>query len=140
MAPERSPEARRNQKQNASITEIKTMPSRGHASTIDSGWREVADTALACGQRYVKASTGHADSVTTAAADSDPGPDRLVTDLEPWVPPVKGMLRRGSLATAAGSGFRSLDCRGVLGRFRVGSGRLLGLFGSLRWRRLRWLV
>ena len=30
------------------------MPDRGHALTIDSGWREVADTALAFVQRFAK--------------------------------------------------------------------------------------
>jgi hypothetical protein len=29
------------------------MPNRGHALTIDSGWREVADTALAFIRRFV---------------------------------------------------------------------------------------
>ena len=29
------------------------MPNRGHALTIDSGWREVADTALAFVRRFV---------------------------------------------------------------------------------------
>jgi hypothetical protein len=29
------------------------MPDRGHALVIDSGWREVADTALAFVQRFV---------------------------------------------------------------------------------------
>ena len=28
------------------------MPNRGHALTIDSGWREVADTALAFVRRF----------------------------------------------------------------------------------------
>jgi len=28
------------------VTEIVKMPGRGHALTIDSGWREVADKAL----------------------------------------------------------------------------------------------
>ena len=28
------------------------MPNRGHALTIDSGWREVADTALAFIRRF----------------------------------------------------------------------------------------
>jgi non-heme chloroperoxidase len=35
------------QKRNEGVTEIVEMPGRGHALTIDSGWREVADTALA---------------------------------------------------------------------------------------------
>ncbi len=40
------------QKRNEGITEIVEMPGRGHALTIDSGWREVADTALAFVQRF----------------------------------------------------------------------------------------
>jgi non-heme chloroperoxidase len=42
------------QKRNEGVTEIKQIPGRGHALTIDSGWREVADTALAFVQRFVK--------------------------------------------------------------------------------------
>jgi non-heme chloroperoxidase len=42
------------QAHNAGVTEIVEMPNRGHALTIDSGWREVADTALAFVQRFVK--------------------------------------------------------------------------------------
>jgi non-heme chloroperoxidase len=38
------------QKRNEGVTEIVEIPGRGHALTIDSGWREVADTAL----RFVK--------------------------------------------------------------------------------------
>ncbi len=40
------------QKRNAGVTEIVEMPNRGHALTIDSGWREVADTALAFVRRF----------------------------------------------------------------------------------------
>jgi non-heme chloroperoxidase len=40
------------QKRNDGVTEITEMPNRGHALTIDSGWREVADTALAFVQRF----------------------------------------------------------------------------------------
>jgi pimeloyl-ACP methyl ester carboxylesterase len=40
------------QKRNQGVTEIKQIPNRGHALTIDSGWREVADTALAFVQRF----------------------------------------------------------------------------------------
>ncbi|WP_308048511.1 hypothetical protein [Streptomyces sp. TRM72054] len=36
------------------VTEIIEMPGRGHALTIDSGWREVADTALAFVQRFTR--------------------------------------------------------------------------------------
>ncbi|MFI9610489.1 alpha/beta hydrolase [Streptomyces sp. NPDC052023] len=34
------------------VTEITEIPDRGHALTIDNGWREVADTALAFVQRF----------------------------------------------------------------------------------------
>jgi pimeloyl-ACP methyl ester carboxylesterase len=42
------------QKHNKGVTEIVEIPERGHALVIDSGWREVADTALAFVQRFVK--------------------------------------------------------------------------------------
>jgi pimeloyl-ACP methyl ester carboxylesterase len=42
------------QKYNKGVTEIVEIPNRGHALVIDSGWREVADTALAFVQRFVK--------------------------------------------------------------------------------------
>jgi non-heme chloroperoxidase len=41
------------QKRNEGVTEIVEIPNRGHALTIDSGWREVADTALAFVKRFV---------------------------------------------------------------------------------------
>jgi pimeloyl-ACP methyl ester carboxylesterase len=40
------------QKRNPGVTEIVELPNRGHALTIDSGWREVADTALAFVRRF----------------------------------------------------------------------------------------
>jgi non-heme chloroperoxidase len=40
------------QARNEGVTEITEMPGRGHALTIDSGWREVADTALEFVKRY----------------------------------------------------------------------------------------
>jgi non-heme chloroperoxidase len=40
------------QERNEGVTEIVEIPNRGHALTIDSGWREVADTALAFVQRF----------------------------------------------------------------------------------------
>jgi pimeloyl-ACP methyl ester carboxylesterase len=43
------------QKDNKGPTEIVELPNRGHSLTIDSGWREVATTALAFVQRFVKA-------------------------------------------------------------------------------------
>jgi pimeloyl-ACP methyl ester carboxylesterase len=41
------------QKHNAGLTEIVEMEGRGHALTIDSGWREVAETTLRFIQRFV---------------------------------------------------------------------------------------
>jgi pimeloyl-ACP methyl ester carboxylesterase len=41
------------QRDNANVTEIVEIPNRGHALTIDSGWREVAETALAFVRRFV---------------------------------------------------------------------------------------
>jgi non-heme chloroperoxidase len=40
------------QKRNEGVTEIVEIPGRGHALTIDSGWREVADKALEFVQRF----------------------------------------------------------------------------------------
>ena len=40
------------QKHNAGVTEIVELPNRGHALTIDSGWRGVADTALTFIKRF----------------------------------------------------------------------------------------
>jgi non-heme chloroperoxidase len=40
------------QVRNEGVTEIVEMPGRGHALTIDAGWREVADTALAFVRRF----------------------------------------------------------------------------------------
>jgi non-heme chloroperoxidase len=42
------------QQRNRGVTEIVEMANRGHALTIDSGWREVAQTALAFVQRFVR--------------------------------------------------------------------------------------
>jgi non-heme chloroperoxidase len=40
------------QRRNEGVTEIAEIPGRGHALTIDSGWRGVADTALAFVKRF----------------------------------------------------------------------------------------
>ena len=40
------------QERNQGVTEIVEIPNRGHALTIDSGWREVADTALGFVKRF----------------------------------------------------------------------------------------
>jgi pimeloyl-ACP methyl ester carboxylesterase len=41
------------QRHNPAVTEIKKVPNRGHALTIDDGWREVAERALAFITRFV---------------------------------------------------------------------------------------
>ena len=46
----------KHQARNTSVTEITQMPGRGHALTIDSGWREVAGTALTFVRRFAPAS------------------------------------------------------------------------------------
>jgi pimeloyl-ACP methyl ester carboxylesterase len=45
--------AYKRQKRNEGVTEIKKIPNRGHSLTIDNGWREVAETALAFVKRFV---------------------------------------------------------------------------------------
>jgi non-heme chloroperoxidase len=42
------------QKRNEGVTEILKVTGRGHALTIDSGWREVADISLAFVKRFVE--------------------------------------------------------------------------------------
>jgi pimeloyl-ACP methyl ester carboxylesterase len=46
------------QQRNEGVTEIAEMPNRGHALVIDSGWREVADAALAFIKRFVPGRPG----------------------------------------------------------------------------------
>ena len=41
------------QEHNEGVTEIVEIKGRGHALTIDTGWREVADTALAFVRRFI---------------------------------------------------------------------------------------
>jgi pimeloyl-ACP methyl ester carboxylesterase len=45
--------AYKRQSRNKGVTEIEKIPNRGHSLTIDSGWREVADKALAFVKRFV---------------------------------------------------------------------------------------
>jgi non-heme chloroperoxidase len=42
------------QKRNQGVTEVVKMPGRGHALTIDAGWREVAEKALEFVKRFTK--------------------------------------------------------------------------------------
>jgi len=41
------------QQRNEAVTEFVELPNRGHALTIDSGWQEVAETALEFVKRFV---------------------------------------------------------------------------------------
>jgi pimeloyl-ACP methyl ester carboxylesterase len=41
------------QRRNRAVTEFERVPNRGHSLTIDSGWREVAERALAFVKRFV---------------------------------------------------------------------------------------
>ncbi len=50
------------QQHNTGVTEIVEIPNRGHALTVDSGWREVAEKALAFVQRFVRAGVKEAVS------------------------------------------------------------------------------
>ncbi len=45
------------QRQNQAVTEIEKVPNRGHSLTIDSGWREVAERALAFVKRFTGGTT-----------------------------------------------------------------------------------
>ena len=54
------------QSRNEGVTEIQQVPNRGHSLTIDSGWREVADTALAFVERYAGASADAQSAAATA--------------------------------------------------------------------------
>jgi pimeloyl-ACP methyl ester carboxylesterase len=42
------------QRRNAGVTEIVTMPGRGHSLTIDSGWHDVADASRGFIRRYLQ--------------------------------------------------------------------------------------
>jgi pimeloyl-ACP methyl ester carboxylesterase len=44
--------AYKRQRRNEGVTEIEKIPNRGHSLTIDSGWREVAERALAFVKRF----------------------------------------------------------------------------------------
>jgi pimeloyl-ACP methyl ester carboxylesterase len=45
------------QRRNQAVTEFEKVPNRGHSLTIDSGWREVAEKALAFVNRFVGGTT-----------------------------------------------------------------------------------
>ena len=53
---------------NPGITEIVEMPGRGHALTIDAGWQQVAETALAFVSRFVPANVPNAPAPMPVAS------------------------------------------------------------------------
>jgi pimeloyl-ACP methyl ester carboxylesterase len=53
VAPAIANAAYKRQRQNEGVTEIETVPNRGHSLTIDSGWREVAEKALNFIKRFL---------------------------------------------------------------------------------------
>ena len=59
------------QQLNPGLTEIVEMPNRGHSLTIDSGWREVADTALAFVRRFAVADTYESAYLFSDEAETD---------------------------------------------------------------------
>jgi pimeloyl-ACP methyl ester carboxylesterase len=52
------------QRRNEGVTEIVEIPNRGHALTVDKGWREVADTSLAFVKRFSAGSSARAQPMT----------------------------------------------------------------------------
>jgi pimeloyl-ACP methyl ester carboxylesterase len=52
VAPSIASAAYKRQRHNPGVTEFETVPHRGHSLTIDDGWREVADRALAFVERF----------------------------------------------------------------------------------------
>src|SRR4051794_12201812 len=56
------------QERNDGVTELVSVPGRGHALTIDSGWREVAENALGFVQRFVAPDAGAGPEAKPAAA------------------------------------------------------------------------
>jgi non-heme chloroperoxidase len=55
------------QRRNPGVTEIVEMPGRGHSLTIDSGWQEVAQTALSFVQRFTEAEAGTPIAAATSS-------------------------------------------------------------------------
>ncbi|HMJ72638.1 MAG TPA: alpha/beta hydrolase [Solirubrobacterales bacterium] len=53
VPPAMSNAAYKKQQRNPGVTELAEMPNRGHALTIDNGWREVADRSLEFVKRFV---------------------------------------------------------------------------------------
>ncbi len=78
------------QKRNQGVTEIVNMPGRGHALTIDAGWREVAEKALEFVKRFTARRNGR--SRETAAG---------------LVPAARFLMTGGHTRAKEGAGGRS---------------------------------
>ncbi len=59
------------QRRNEGVTEIEQIPNRGHSLTIDAGWREVAETALAFVRRFVSPNGRETASASPPAQAAD---------------------------------------------------------------------
>jgi pimeloyl-ACP methyl ester carboxylesterase len=59
--------AYKRQRRNPGVTEIVKIPNRGHALTIDHGWREVAQTALDFVERSLHSDTGRTETAVRSA-------------------------------------------------------------------------
>ncbi len=64
--------AYKRQKHNKAATEIEKIPNRGHSLTIDHGWREVAEKALAFVNRFIAPDGSKAPEQGKAAATTTP--------------------------------------------------------------------
>jgi non-heme chloroperoxidase len=63
--------AYKKQQRNAAVTEILEVPGRGHALTIDSGWREVAEIALRFVERFAAPDGGDATRAEAGETTAD---------------------------------------------------------------------
>jgi pimeloyl-ACP methyl ester carboxylesterase len=60
--------AYKRQRRNEAVTELEQVPNRGHSLTIDHGWREVAERALAFVRRFVASTTDNETAPSRATA------------------------------------------------------------------------
>ena len=66
----------RRQRRNPGITALREVRGRGHSLTIDGGWREVADLALAFVRQHQPARSPGAGADREGAPRAGPDPDR----------------------------------------------------------------
>jgi non-heme chloroperoxidase len=67
VAPAIAKAAFKRERRNQGVTEFEQIPNRGHALTIDDGWREVAERALAFVERFVSPDGSASPSASRAA-------------------------------------------------------------------------